>query len=317
VSEPEDLHEWISFEDPDEHRTWVFDVTFLRSNYTCIYGCGCKGILAEPAPELMLGCCSFGAHLIDDADAANVEARFEQLTPEQMQFHAKASKKGPIRNGDLDEGGTPTRVTRLADDACIFLNRPGFAGGVGCSLHLAAEAAGESPRDWKPEVCWQVPLRLEHSTDESGHVTSRLREWKRRDWGEGGDEFGWTTSSAWSAQRTTSSWCGCWNGHDRCPCSIPRFVGTTTTRDHPGRGDRSGRIGRPVQSVVGEIAVVVEGDAVLLGERGVLVVLGLGLVRTLTEPEVERSRSGLLQFSRLFESAMTTLLHDRAPTLES
>jgi hypothetical protein len=191
VSEPEDLHEWISFEDPDEHRTWVFDVTFLRSNYTCIYGCGCKGILDEPAPELMLGCCSFGAHLIDDADAANVEARFEQLAPEQMQFHAKASKKGPIRDGDLDESGAPTRVTRLADDACIFLNRPGFAGGVGCSLHLAAEAAGESPRDWKPEVCWQVPLRLEHSTDESGHVTSRLREWKRRDWGEGGDEFGW------------------------------------------------------------------------------------------------------------------------------
>ena len=22
-------------------------------------------------------------------------------------------------------------------------------------------------------------------------MTSRLREWKRRDWGEGGDEFGW------------------------------------------------------------------------------------------------------------------------------
>ena len=40
-------------------------------------------------------------------------------------------------------------------------------------------------------MCWQVPLRLEHSEDESGHVTSRLREWKRRDWGDGGQEFGW------------------------------------------------------------------------------------------------------------------------------
>ena len=49
---PDDLHEWISFEDPDEHRTWVFDATYLRSNYTCIYGRGCKGILDEPAPEL-------------------------------------------------------------------------------------------------------------------------------------------------------------------------------------------------------------------------------------------------------------------------
>ena len=28
-------------------------------------------------------------------------------------------------------------------------------------------------------------------TDEHGHVTSTLREWKRRDWGEGGHEFHW------------------------------------------------------------------------------------------------------------------------------
>jgi len=62
---------------------------------------------------------------------------------------------------------------------------------VGCSLHIAALEAGERPMDWKPSVCWQVPIRLEHSTDESGHVTSRVREWKRRDWGEGGEEFGW------------------------------------------------------------------------------------------------------------------------------
>lgn len=191
MSEPEDLHEWISFEDPDEHRTWVFDVTFLRSNYTCIYGCGCKGILDEPAPELEQGCCSFGAHMVDADDEANVAAHFERVAPQHMQFHRKATRKGPIRDGDPDDDEQPTRVTRIVDDACIFLNRPGFDGGVGCALHIAAEAAGELPRDWKPQVCWQVPLRLEHSTDESGHVTSRLREWKRRDWGDGGDDFGW------------------------------------------------------------------------------------------------------------------------------
>jgi hypothetical protein len=28
-------------------------------------------------------------------------------------------------------------------------------------------------------------------TDEHGYVTSTLREWKRRDWGPGGDEFHW------------------------------------------------------------------------------------------------------------------------------
>lgn len=188
---PEDLHEWISFDDPDEHRTWVFDATYLRSNYTCIYGCGCKGILEEPATDSALGCCSFGAHFVDADDLANVERQAERLRPEHMQFHAKLRKKGFTRQGDRDDDGEPAVQTRLVDDACIFLNRPGFEGGVGCALHIAAVDAGERPLDWKPQVCWQVPLRLEHSSDESGHVTSRLREWKRRDWGEGGDDFGW------------------------------------------------------------------------------------------------------------------------------
>src|SRR4051794_34036749 len=36
-STPADLHEWVSFDDPDADRTWVFDVTFLASNWTCIF----------------------------------------------------------------------------------------------------------------------------------------------------------------------------------------------------------------------------------------------------------------------------------------
>lgn len=45
--------------------------------------------------------------------------------------------------------------------------------------------------DWKPDVCWQVPLRLEEYTEDDGHVVSFVREWKRRDWGEGGHDFHW------------------------------------------------------------------------------------------------------------------------------
>jgi hypothetical protein len=189
------VHELISFEDPDELRTWEFDATYLRSNYTCIYGAGCQGVLDGPAEELQQGCCSFGAHFVDDDDVQNVVRAFVRVKPEQMQFHAKAVRGGFLRAGDPDEdpdheGVAPT-VTRLVDDACIFLNRPGFEGGVGCALHIAAVEAGERPLDWKPGVCWQVPIRLEHSTDENGHLTSRLREWKRRDWGEGGADFHW------------------------------------------------------------------------------------------------------------------------------
>ena len=42
-------------------------------------------------------------------------------------------------------------------------------------------------------------MRLEHATDETGHVVSQLREWKRRDWGEGGAEFHWWCTEAQEA----------------------------------------------------------------------------------------------------------------------
>ena len=73
VSIPEDLHEWVSFEDPEEERTYMFDVSYMLSNWMCIYGQGCQGILEEASPELMQGCCSFGAHFIDADDVKTVK----------------------------------------------------------------------------------------------------------------------------------------------------------------------------------------------------------------------------------------------------
>ncbi|HEY1281909.1 MAG TPA: hypothetical protein VGF22_19660, partial [Acidimicrobiales bacterium] len=172
---PDDLHEYLSFEDPQDQRTWVFDVTFLLSSWTCIYGRGCQGVLTGPAPEREEGCCSYGAHFIDDEDVATVEAAADRLTDEQWQ-HRRKGRRGGIHRTDKDG----TRITRLVDGACIFLNRPGFAGGAGCALHRGALDAGERFMDWKPDVCWQLPLRLDEHTAEQGHVTSTLREWKRR-----------------------------------------------------------------------------------------------------------------------------------------
>ncbi|QQS24732.1 MAG: hypothetical protein IPM43_15330 [Actinomycetota bacterium] len=183
---PADVHEWISFDDPEEDRTWAFDATFLRSDWQCIYGAGCLGVLDAPAPELMHGCCSHGAHFVDDDDVQTVVHAVVRLTPAVWQNHKSGRRSGFLAPGE--EGST---TTRLVDGACIFLNRPGFPGGAGCALHIAAEQAGERPLDWKPNVCWQLPLRLEHSRDDNDHLTSTLREWKRRDWGEGGEEFHW------------------------------------------------------------------------------------------------------------------------------
>ena len=182
----DDLHEWLSFEDPDEDRTWVFDMTFLLSPWTCIYGRGCPGIGDGPAAERQIGCCSHGAYFSDDDDRSAVEAAAAALTPAQWQFARLGATKGIVARAP--GGGWRTRVH---NGACIMLNRTSFSGSPGCALHQAALETGRHPMELKPEVCWQVPLRRVDSTDEVGHVTSTVREWKRRDWGEGGQEFHW------------------------------------------------------------------------------------------------------------------------------
>jgi hypothetical protein len=186
---PTDTHEWLSFEDEDEERTWVFDTTFLTSNWTCIFGNGCQGVLTGPAPELVQGCCSYGAHLVDKKDARRVEKAAATLTPEEWQNHGV--KKNVIHTNKHGE-----TVTRLLDDACIFLNKPDFPAGAGCAFHIAAARRGINFMELKPEVCWQLPLRREDTTGDGGHVTSTVSQWDRRHWGDGGAEFHWWCTEA-------------------------------------------------------------------------------------------------------------------------
>jgi hypothetical protein len=188
---PDGAHEWMSFPDPDDERTWLFDVTFLESNWTCIFGRGCQGVMTGPAPELVQGCCSYGAHFTGAKDARRVEAAAATLTPEQWQFWRQGQPRdsGRARVVKRSRGGDLS--TRLVKDACIFLNRPEFPGGAGCALHRAAIERGVPHLELKPDVCWQLPLRREDEVAEDGYVTSVVRQWDRRDWGEGGAEFHW------------------------------------------------------------------------------------------------------------------------------
>ena len=179
---PADGHHWLSF--ADDGSTWLVDVTFLASGYGCIYGRGCPGIDEGAAS---LGCCSHGAHFTDAADRKTTARYVERLQPHEWQHRRRAEAKGgPFKK--VPGGG---EMTRLVDGACIFLNRADHPGGAGCALHQAALNRGERPLDWKPDVCWQVPVRLEVHTDDYGHDTYLLRAWERRDWGEGGSYFDW------------------------------------------------------------------------------------------------------------------------------
>ncbi len=188
---PPDAHEWVSFPDPDEERTWLFDITFLESNWTCIFGNGCQGVLTGPAPELVQGCCSYGAHFTGAKDARRVEKAAATLTAEQWQFRAKAQPRSGKRLNITKRSPSGDLTTRMVADACIFLNRPDFPGGAGCALHRAAMERGVPHMELKPDVCWQLPLRREDEVADDGHVTSVVRQWDRRDWSEGGAEFHW------------------------------------------------------------------------------------------------------------------------------
>lgn len=173
----------------DGDTTWHVEVGFLTSNWTCIWGRGCLGILDEPAEELGQGCCSVGAELLDEGDDDGDEPRLisalaAMLDPDRFQFHQAAAQGGVF----ADER---RRATRVVDGACIFLNRPGFSGGSGCALHLAAVDAGESPLDWKPSVCWQLPLKIDWATGEDGREHATLRGWTRADWGDDGETMAW------------------------------------------------------------------------------------------------------------------------------
>ncbi len=180
----DDVHEWISFDLDGE--TYTFDATWLTSNWKCIYGDGCLGIEEEPDEGKMFGCCVHGAHFADKEDRKRVAEVFPRLRDDEWQFkEVAASLGGPIHK---DHGDW---VTRRHEGACIFLNRPDFPGGAGCAFHTAAQSRGENFIDWKPEVCWQVPVRLDFHIDDNEYETNILREWKRRDWGEGGDDFHW------------------------------------------------------------------------------------------------------------------------------
>jgi hypothetical protein len=184
--------EWITIPVPGkEKKQWQIDVTFLASSYRCIFGQGCQGVLTEPAAELVQGCCSYGAHANDKKDQDKITKLAKKLTDDEWQFRKVGMKKGVWAKVGKDD-----YRTRLVDDACVFLNRPGFAAGPGCALHVHAQNHGKHFVDTKPIVCWQLPIRTIDRDEEDESITTVLTEFGRDGWGEGGEEFAWWCTEA-------------------------------------------------------------------------------------------------------------------------
>lgn len=197
---PDFAREWIEFRDPEEEDGVIrADLTWLLSSWHCIFGQGCPGIEADQADD---GCCVHGAFYTDREDEKRVRKVVTKLTPETWQNHRRRFSDTVELDTLADEDGVeqPARKTAVVDGACIFHNRPGFAGGTGCALHAQAMRDGVHPMTYKPEVCWQLPVKRDFSTvernDETSFQVTWIGEFDRRSWGAGGHDFNWWCTSA-------------------------------------------------------------------------------------------------------------------------
>lgn len=178
---------WVEFADPDNDEQIIrADLTWLTSNWQCIFGNGCPGVYRERPHD---GCCTHGAHFADADDRQRVKRWAKQLDDSTWQRRAVG------RSGIVERDEEGAEKTRVVDGACIFLNDPDFPGGAGCALHHLANREGVSFVETKPDVCWQLPLRREYDWREERDGTSKLvitlTEYTRAGWGEGGHDFDW------------------------------------------------------------------------------------------------------------------------------
>jgi hypothetical protein len=190
---PRAYAEFVDPADPDQ--TFRCDLTWLTSRWSCIFGQGCPGIYADRPDD---GCCTLGAHFADEDDESRVRRSVRRLSADQWQYRAEGKKKGWVELEDEDTvkpGEERARKTRVVDGACIFLNRPGFAGGTGCALHKLALDEGKEITETKPDVCWQLPIRRQFRevtrSDDTTYTEVSIGEYGRDGWGPGGHDLDW------------------------------------------------------------------------------------------------------------------------------
>jgi hypothetical protein len=189
--------EYVEFTDPADAEHHIrADLTWLLSRWTCIFGRGCHGIVAGRGDD---GCCSHGAFFTDEDDQKRTRAAVKRLTPQSWQHYRRGFKN--YTESDTIDGKNPAlRTATRPDGPCVFLNDADFPGGGGCALHGQALRDGVHPLEYKPDVCWQLPIRREQDwvtrPDGTKILLSVLGEFDRRGWGEGGHDLHWWCTSS-------------------------------------------------------------------------------------------------------------------------
>ena len=158
---------FVEFADPGDGDT-VFrcDLTWLTSRWTCIFGraarastptgpttAAARSARTSPTPTTRSG---------SRKAVAPAERRPVAVQEGRRRRAAGSSWRTPT---PWPRARSPARKTRVVDGACIFLNRPGFAGrrrAARCTCWPSTRDA--SFVETKPDVCWQLPLRRQFRT---------------------------------------------------------------------------------------------------------------------------------------------------------
>ena len=127
-----------------------------------------------------------------------MKKRVPELTEDNWQHFGKEWLHSETYEEDgVEYTDNKTQVVDPKDDVsgCVFANRPDFKNGAGCALHAEALKRGENPMDWKPEICWHMPLDVDYHEDANLHI---LRQYY---WAK--DEYDWFCAhddSNWSSE---------------------------------------------------------------------------------------------------------------------
>ena len=222
---PIDPHEWISFE--DDSTTAHLGVrchvpasrTGAASSATAARACS-----THDATELAQGCCSYGAHFIDDDDVQTVlNARHPARRPATGSYKKGRSKGVLARRGRRDHDSARRRCLHLSQPAGLSRAAPAApctsprsrpASGHGLEARRVLAAAAAARRRHRR-------LRLRH-VDTARMEAARLgRRWRRvplvvhrdrrrlRRRRAGVPATCATRSSRWSAPRSTTRWWRC------------------------------------------------------------------------------------------------------------
>ncbi len=122
------------------------------------------------------------------------------LTADEWQFAKRGRKHGTFEKvvpEPDDEPGPTEWKTQVVDDACIFLNRPDFKHGAGLrAAPPRAQHRQALQRATSPRSAGRCRCGASTTSRTTARVISRLTEFGRDGWGEGGEDFGWWCTEA-------------------------------------------------------------------------------------------------------------------------